>query len=63
MNKCDECGSTNDVIAGRWIFYCPKHKDIDTEHTMDNEILPDLESGNMSHILDDGELQEVLLGM
>lgn len=62
MNICDECGvESKKVIAGRWIFYCPKHKQLDINHTMENEIIPDLESGNMDHIMSDGELQETLL--
>ena len=62
--KCDICNiESNEVVAGRWIFYCLKHKENDKQLTMDNEITPDLNSGNMSYILDDGELQEILLEM
>lgn len=61
MNKCDECGATENITAGRWIFYCPKHKHVDIEKTMENEIEPDVTSGNFDHIGSDGELQEVMI--
>ena len=61
-NKCDICGIENsEVKAGRWIFYCPKHKQEDWNRTYENEVKPDLESGDMSYILNDGELQEEML--
>jgi hypothetical protein len=59
--KCDICGATKDVVAGRWIFYCPKHKHKDWEMTLENEIAGDLENGDMSYIENDGELQEMML--
>ena len=62
FNKCDICGVKNkNVVAGRWIFYCPKHKQNDLDHTFENEIKPDLENGNMDYILGDGELQDIML--
>jgi hypothetical protein len=59
--KCDICGAKKDVVAGRWIFYCPKHKNKDWEMTFDNEIKGDLENGDMSYIENDGQLQEMML--
>jgi len=62
--KCSICGvESAEVLAGRWIFYCPKHKQNDRDMSYENEIKPDLESGNMDYILNDGELQEMLLDM
>lgn len=62
FQKCDVCGIENkEVVAGRWIFYCPKHKNEDWAHTYENEIKPDLQNGDFSYILDDGELQEMML--
>ena len=61
MNTCDICDSTKNIVAGRWIFYCPKHKQNDFDKTYENEIAPDLESGNTSHLASDGELQEAFL--
>ena len=60
---CDICGFISDtkVYAGRWIFYCKKHKQNDRDMIYENEILPDLISGDMSYILNDGELAEILL--
>lgn len=57
MNKCDVCGIENDTVApGRWIFYCPEHKQNDWEHTYANEIenVDDIDSS-------DGELSEMIL--
>lgn len=60
MNKCDECNYEGDeVVAGRWIFYCPKHKQKDWEHTYDNEMSPSLQDGDFSNI--DGEVSEMML--
>ena len=61
MNPCDICGSNKNIKAGRWIFYCPKHKQNDINETLENEILPDIENGNFDYINDDGELQEIIL--
>ena len=47
MNKCDICGNTKNIVAGRWIFYCPEHKQVDIDKTYDNEIEPCLLSGEM----------------
>jgi len=63
MNTCDICGSNKNVKAGRWIFYCPKHKQNDLDQTLENEILPDLKSGNFNYIADDPELQEIMLNL
>lgn len=61
MNTCDVCGHKgNNVTAGRWIFYCPAHKQVDIDKTMENEINYDLENGNMDYINDDPELSEIL---
>lgn len=45
MNKCDICGSTKNIIAGRWIFYCPNHKQIDVNKIYENELEPCLQNG------------------
>ena len=51
MNVCDECGTeSKNVVAGRWIFYCPKHKQVDIDKTYDNELSPALEDGNLEDI-------------
>ena len=63
MNTCDICGSNKNVKAGRWIFYCPEHKQNDLDQTLENEILPDLKSGNFNYIADDPELQEIMLNL
>lgn len=52
MNKCDECGiESESVIAGRWIFYCPVHKQIDLDKTYDNEIAGREDLENMDYEL------------
>ncbi len=57
MNECDICGSTKNITPGRWIFYCPKHKQNDWEKTYDNEVAPgDLE--NYAGM--DGQLAEMM---
>ena len=60
-NKCDICGSIKNITAGRWIFYCPKHKSKDWEMTYENEIERDLKNGDMDYLLNDGELAEMFL--
>lgn len=60
MNPCDICGSTKEVKVGRWIFYCPEHKQVDLDKTYANEIAPDLKSGDLSYILNDGELSDIV---
>ena len=63
-DTCDVCGHVgDDVYAGRWIFYCEKHRDNDRQMTYDNEIIPELESGDISYLLSDGELSEIMEGM
>jgi hypothetical protein len=58
FNTCDVCNKTSEkVVPGRWVFYCsdnPKCKQVDRDKTYDNEIEPDLESGDFSYILDQG---------
>lgn len=53
------------TIFGRWIGYCEEHKKIgkqkDWEHTYDNEVSGDLESGNMDYINNDSQLQEMMV--
>ena len=62
FNKCDICGVENaEVKAGRWIFYCSEHKQNDINMTFENEIAPDLKSGDTGYILNDGELGEMFL--
>jgi hypothetical protein len=63
INKNDYC--QNEVeFYGRWIGYCKKHqtigKQIDLDHTFDNEVQPDIESGNFDYIQAHG-LEDVLL--
>jgi hypothetical protein len=59
MNKCDVCNiEAENVIAGRWIFYCPAHKQNDYDLAYDNEIAPALAAGDGDM---DGELEEMLL--
>jgi len=61
FNKCDVCGiESDDVKAGRWIFYCPKHKQVDIDKTYDNEVKPDIENGDLSNLLNDGELSDIV---
>ncbi len=50
MNPCDICGSTKEVKAGRWIFYCPEHKHIDIEKTLENELRGD--DSDLDYMLD-----------
>lgn len=58
FNTCDVCGKTSsEVVPGRWVFYCsdnPVCKQVDRDKTYDNEIAPDLESGNFDYILNEG---------
>lgn len=66
MMKCDICNyEGDDVVAGRWVFYCPKHKEKDWELTRENELSSgDGFMGNDSDVeyaLGDGELQEMML--
>ena len=58
-NKCDICGSEQDVTPGRWLFYCPAHKQADITKTLENEIMPDLAAGNLDYLLSDPELAEI----
>ena len=56
MNICDVCGVSNETVkAGRWIFYCPAHKQNDWEKTYNNEIANRDDWSNI-----DGELAEML---
>ena len=57
---CDVCNyEGNDVYAGRWIFYCPKHEQNDRDITYNNEIKPSLDNGDFNYITEDGELSEL----
>jgi len=58
-DTCDICRliDKNKVVAGRWIFYCPDHKQYDIDKTYENEIEPALESGD----LDDYEALEAFI--
>lgn len=61
MNKCDVCNIESDnVVAGRWIFYCPAHKAIDRQRTLENE-MPNFDDSDLNYAMQDGELQEILL--
>lgn len=66
MNECDICGSKKNVVAGRWIWYCPKHKNKDWELTKENELSSGGDSfadiSDVEHALSDGELSEMVLG-
>lgn len=55
-DTCDICGliDADKVVAGRWIMYCPEHKQNDIDKTYENEIIPALETGE----LDDYEALE-----
>ncbi len=57
--KCDICDTKDNVIAGRWIFYCKKHKQNDIDKAYENEIEPMLNTGDFSSI--DGELSEMMI--
>ena len=57
--KCDVCGyEGNDVVAGRWIFYCPAHKHIDWQKTRDNELPAD---NDFEGIDIDGQLADMIM--
>lgn len=55
---CDVCGKTRkNVVAGRWIFYCKdnlKCKAKERNLVFDNEIQPDIESGDFTYTLNQG---------
>lgn len=57
MNECDVCQSTVDIVAGRWIFYCPEHKSVDHQKTLDNEVADDY--SNLDEL--DYEVAELLI--
>ena len=62
MSKCDICDyEGDDVVAGRWIFYCPKHRQNDLDKTYENELKGDIENGDFSYISNDPELADALL--
>ena len=55
-HRCDVCKIENDnVKAGRWIFYCPLHKETDIRKTIENERPFD---GDMNDV--SGEVLEML---
>jgi len=60
MNKCDICGKESDeVIAGRWVFYCddPKCKEVERSKCYDNELEPSLNDG----LMPDAEVLEMFI--
>lgn len=58
--KCDVCGIESKLVkAGRWIFYCPKHKQNDIDKTYENEIEPALNSEDGLNDCD-GELSKIM---
>lgn len=64
MYTCDVCGRQSDtkVLAGRWIFYCddnPECKAKERQKIFDNELAPDLESGDFSYTLQEGLTNEL----
>ena len=63
--KCDTCGRESDtkVLAGRWLFYCsdnPVCKAKEKNHIYENELLPDIESGDYTYTLNHGLEDELL---
>lgn len=50
---CDVCNTTEAVHFGRWIGWCDLcdaiGQDLDDQKTYDNEIAPDIESGDFSY--------------
>ena len=59
MNKCDVCDSTNGVLAGRWIFYCPEHKQVDIDKTLENELRGD--DSDFDYLNNNPEVAELLI--
>lgn len=61
---CDVCGKESEkVVAGRWLFYCSDNAECrqkDFEKTYDNEIAPDIESGDFSYCLANGLGEELI---
>ena len=55
-DTCDFCGAHGDITAGRWIFYCPKHRGEDWKHTYNNEV-----EGREDFSDVDGELGEMMI--
>lgn len=53
MNTCDICNSDKNVVAGRWVFYCPEHKDVDRQKTLDNELRGD--DSDLDYMLENSE--------
>ena len=55
---CDVCGKSHEnVVAGRWLFYCSDNqvcKDKEHNKVYDNEIAPDMESGDFSYTNEQG---------
>lgn len=56
--KCDVCDSEVNVIAGRWIFYCPEHKSVDRDKTLENELRGD--ESDYDYLLENSEVGELL---
>lgn len=63
-NVCDICGlESKSVLPGRWIFYCPAHKQNDINKTIEKEVYPALESGDMSDLINNGELADLAMNI
>jgi len=60
-NRCDVCKIENDnVKAGRWIFYCPLHKETDIRKTIENERPFDGDMNDVEGIYNSRNLIDVL---
>jgi len=55
---CDICDNREAEFYGRWIAWCSKCKDQgkskDRQMVIDNELSPDIESGDFSYTLEQG---------
>jgi len=59
--NCDVCGSTDNILAGRWLFYCPEHKANDHQKTVENELRFD--DGDLNYMLDNADaFQNIIFG-
>ena len=56
--KCDICNKREADFYGRWIAWCSKCKEQgnkkDRQKVMDNEISPDIDSGDFQYTLEHG---------
>ncbi len=56
-DKCDVCGLISDnIVAGRWIFHCPEHAEVDRQKTYDNEIATESDYSDLEY-----EVAELLI--